>query len=486
LKELKEIVTKITCREIMGPLNVPINAVVFDSRKSGKKDLFVAVKGTQVDGHEYIDQAISRGVKAVVCESLPPSLQQGVTYIRVENSNRALGILASGFYDDPSGKLVVVGVTGTNGKTTIATLLYEVFTRLGYTCGLLSTIRNMIGDEAILSTHTTPDAVQISELLCRMVKKGCKYCFMEVSSHSIDQERISGIRFRGGIFTNITHEHLDYHKTFGEYLKVKKRFFDSLTSDAFALTNADDRSGDVMLQNCVALKKKYSLKKMADFKGRIIESSFDGMCLEINGGEIWTRLIGGFNASNLLAVYAAAMLLGENSEDVMTGLSLAQPVEGRFNYIRSKNNITGIVDYAHTPDALENVLETINSIRDHTARLITVVGAGGDRDRSKRPLMAKVTATACDQVILTSDNPRSEDPEMIIEEMKKGLDSLDEGKVMTVVNRKEAIKTACRFARPGDIILVAGKGHEKYQEIKGVKSPFDDMKILEEYLNSTI
>lgn len=485
MKELKDIIKKIICREIIGPLNVSINAVVFDSRKSGKKDLFVAVKGTQVDGHEYIAQAISRGARAVVCESLPASLQQGVTYIRVDNSNRALGLLVSGFFDDPSGRLVVVGVTGTNGKTTIATLLYELFTRLGYACGLLSTIRNMIGDEEILSTHTTPDAVQISELMCRMVKKGCRYCFMEVSSHSIDQERISGIRFRGGIFTNITHEHLDYHNTFGEYLRVKKRFFDNLTSDSFALTNADDRNGEVMLQNCGAQIKKYGLRRMADFKGRIIESSFDGMCLEINGGEVWTRLIGGFNASNLVAVYATAVLLGENSEDAMTGLSLAQPVEGRFNYVRSKNNITGIVDYAHTPDALENVLETINSIRDRTARLITVVGAGGDRDHSKRPLMAKITVSASDQVILTSDNPRSEDPELIIEEMKKGLDPEDEAKVLSLVNRKEAIKAACRLAHPGDIILVAGKGHEKYQEIKGVKSPFDDMKILEGYLTST-
>ena len=483
---LQNILKGIKVTKVIGNPDLEIRSVQFDSRKIEPADVFVAVKGTKSDGHEFIGQVIQAGAVTVVCESLPTDLNDKVTYIQVEKSGLALGLMASNQFDNPSSKLKLVGVTGTNGKTTIASLLYEVFQKLGYKSGLLSTIRNKIGDRIIEATHTTPDPIQLNNLLNQMVHSGCSYCFMEVSSHAIDQDRIAGLVFKGGIFTNLTHDHLDYHGTVENYLKAKKKFFDQLTPDAFALTNIDDRNGRVMLQNSKALKKTYSLKSDSDFKCRIIENQFEGLQLNIDGEEFWTNLIGKFNAYNLLAVYAAAILLGERKSDVLTALSAVKAVEGRFDYIRSQNNIVGIIDYAHSPDALSNVLSTIAAIRTRNETLITVIGAGGDRDKLKRPLMAKVACDFSNKVILTSDNPRSENPEDIIDEMEKGIDVINTGKVLKIVNRKEAIKTACALAKPGDIILIAGKGHEKYQEIKGVKYPFDDKEILKGFLLTNI
>ncbi len=482
MDHLQNILKGIKVIRVIGNPDPEIRSVQFDSRKIEPADVFVAVKGTKSDGHEFIEQVIQAGAVAVVCELLPSDLNEAITYIQVEKSGLALGIMASNHYDNPSTKLKLVGVTGTNGKTTIASLLHEVFQKLGYKSGLLSTIRNKIGDRIIEATHTTPDPIQLNNLLNQMVLSGCSYCFMEVSSHAIDQDRIAGLAFKGGIFTNLTHDHLDYHGTVENYLKAKKKFFDNLTSDAFALTNVDDRNGRVMLQNTKASRKTYSLKSDSDFKCRIIENQFEGLQLNIDGEEFWTNLIGKFNAYNLLAVYAAAILLGEKKQDVLTSLSAVKAVEGRFDYIRSQNNIVGIIDYAHSPDALNNVLSTIAAIRTRNETLITVVGAGGDRDKLKRPLMAKVACEFSNRVILTSDNPRSENPEDIIDEMEKGIDDVNIGKVLKIVNRKEAIKTACALAKPGDIILIAGKGHEKYQEIKGVKHPFDDKEILKGFL----
>ncbi len=468
--------------KLAGNTNMAVSGIQFDSRKIKQGDIFIAVRGTQADGHQFIGSAIDSGARAIVCEVMPANLKEGVTYVMVKDASLALGIMAGNYYDNPSSDLILIGVTGTNGKTTIATLLYELFSNFGYGCGLLSTIRNIILNEEMPSTHTTPDPLQLNQLLRNLVNAGGEYCFMEVSSHAVAQNRIAGLKFAGGIFTNLTHDHLDYHGTFQEYVLAKKKFFDQLPADAFALVNKDDKNGQVMVQNTKAKVKTYALRSPADFKCRIIENLLEGIQISINSMEIFCRLTGEFNAYNITAIYGASVLLGQPPEKILTYISSAPPVEGRFETIHSGNNITAIVDYAHTPDALKNVLNTIGEIRTHNERLITVVGAGGDRDRSKRPLMAGICAEKSDLVILTSDNPRSEEPEMIIEEMKKGIQADRQRRVMTIVNRREAIRTACHLAQPGDIILVAGKGHEKYQEIKGIRYPFDDKKILEEML----
>jgi UDP-N-acetylmuramoyl-L-alanyl-D-glutamate--2,6-diaminopimelate ligase len=482
LKELKDILYKAGCVKALGPTDVKINAVCFDSRYVQKNDLFVAVKGTKSDGHKFVDETIVKGAIAIVCEKLPESIREGVSYIVVENSDYALGVMASNYFDNPSSKLHLVGVTGTNGKTTIVTLLYKLFSELGYDCGLLSTIRNLVKDLEIPATHTTPDSIELNRLLKLMVDEGCKYCFMEVSSHALVQNRIAGLDFAGGIFTNITHDHLDYHKTFEEYLKAKKGFFDMLRTDAFALSNIDDKNGTVMFQNTKAKKYSYSLQRLADFKCRIIENQFSGLELNIDGTDVWCKLVGKFNAYNLLAIYATAIILGIEKLEVLRILSKLNSAEGRFEYITSENGIIGIVDYAHTPDALNNVIATINAIRSHNEKLITVVGCGGDRDVTKRPEMAKIACSGSEKVILTSDNPRSEEPVKILEDMQAGVEPQHAKKVLSIENRKEAIKTACSIAVSGDVILVAGKGHEKYQEIKGEKYPFDDKEILKEFL----
>ena len=485
MKKLTDILKGVEIIKTIGLTDIGINSLQFDSRNVNDGDLFIAIKGTQVDGHSYIEKAIQSGSKVVICEILPEQ-EKGITYVQVNNSSKALGTTASNFYHFPSSKLKLIGITGTNGKTTIASLLHELFQNLGYPSGLLSTIQNKIDNKVFSATHTTPDPVQINELLNQMVNEGCEYCFMEVSSHAIDQDRIAGLEFTGGIFTNLSHDHLDYHINFDNYLKAKKKFFDELPTKAFALTNTDDKNGKIMLQNTRAKRKSYSLKSASDFKCKIIENHFDGLLLNINGQEFCSNLIGNFNAYNLLAVYSTAVLLGEETTEVLTSLSNLETVEGRFDYIRSGNNIVGIVDYAHSPDALKNVLDTIDSIRTHNETLITVFGAGGDRDKQKRPLMGKVASEKSDKVILTSDNPRSEAPEDIMKEIEKGIDARYSNRVISITNRKEAIKTACSFARNGDIILVAGKGHEKYQEIKGIKHPFDDKEILKNYLLTNI
>ncbi len=480
MKILKDIIYKVGIVEVVGSTQLTIEKICFDSRAIEKSSLFIAVSGTQVDGHQYIDKAIDDGAIAIVCEIFPKEYKANVSYIKVADSSLALGIIASNFYDNPSSKIKLIGVTGTNGKTTTVTLLHDLFTQLGSKSGLLSTVVNKVGTEKIPSTHTTPDAIQLNALLMYMVSEGCEYCFMEVSSHAIHQHRIEGLNFIGAVFTNITHDHLDYHKTFDEYLKAKKQFFDGLSDSAFALVNKDDKNGLVMLQNTKAQKATYSLKSMSDFSCKVIESDFSGMQLTIDGSEVWTKLIGRFNAYNLLAIYAAAILLGQDKLTVLTAISNLTAVEGRFQYVKSQNNIAGIVDYAHTPDALQNVLATINDIRTGNEKLITLVGCGGDRDKTKRPIMAKIACDWSDKIILTSDNPRSENPEEIINEMRLGVEGIHFKKVLAIVNREEAIRTACSLANDGDIILVAGKGHEKYQEIKGIKLPFDDMKILTE------
>jgi len=468
----------------LGNINVDIEGLTFDSRKVKPGCCFVAVRGTQSDGHSYIPQAIESGATAIVCETLPAECPSNVTFIQVDDSSVALGYMASAYHGHPSQKLKLVGITGTNGKTTTVTLLYRLVRRMGHKAGLLSTVVNYIDNVEVPSTHTTPDPIQLNALLKQMVDAGCNYCFMEVSSHSVVQNRIAGLTFAGGIFSNITHDHLDYHKTFAEYLKAKKRFFDDLPADAFALTNADDRNGMVMVQNTKAKVYTYSLRSMADFRCKVIESHFDGMMLNIDGVEVWTRLLGRFNAYNLLAIYSSLMLLGFDKNEILTGISDVTPVSGRFEYVRSGHGVTAVVDYAHTPDALENVIKTINEIKSDNQRLITVVGAGGNRDKTKRPVMAKVAAELSDIVILTSDNPRFEEPEDIINDMKAGVDASLAKKVITIVDRREAIRTACLLALNGDIILVAGKGHENYQEIKGVKHHFDDKEVLTEIFKS--
>jgi len=482
MKLLKDILYKVRLVEVNGSTNVAITSVSFDSRKITKDSLFVAIKGTQSDGHQYIAETIKKGAIAVLCEEFPEKMNSKITYVKVNDASVALGIVASNFYDNPSEKIKLVGVTGTNGKTTTVTLLFNLFKKLGYKVGLLSTVKNQINNEIIPSTHTTPDALQLNALLSQMIEKGCTHCFMEVSSHAVVQKRIAGIKFIGAVFTNITHDHLDYHKTFDEYIKAKKKFFDDLSSDAFALTNKDDVNGMVMLQNTKASKNTFAIRSMADFKCKVVENQFGGLLLNIDNTEVWSKLIGSFNAYNILTVYATAFLLKENKTNILTTISTLNAVEGRFQYVRSTNGIIGIVDYAHTPDALVNVLKTIADIRTGNEKVITVVGCGGDRDAAKRPIMAKIACDLSSKVVLTSDNPRSEEPEAIIKQMQKGVDAVNNKKTISITDRKEAIKHACSIANEGDIILIAGKGHEKYQEIKGIKHPFDDMEILNENL----
>ena len=478
MKLLKDILYRAGIEEVIGFTNVAIESICIDSRLAKKFSLFIAVKGTLVDGHKFIETAAEQGALAIVCEELPETLLPEVNYIQVKNSRFAAGVIASNFYDDPSENLKLVGITGTNGKTTCVTLLYELFIQLGYKVGLISTVRNLVNGEEIKATHTTPDPISLNALLADMVEVGCEYCFMEVSSHALDQHRVAGINFTGAIFTNISHDHLDYHKTFDHYIKSKKMLFDNLPSTSFALVNMDDRNGDVMVQNTKAKVITYGLKSMADRKAKILENNLTGLILNIDGQEVITRLIGSFNAYNILSVYGAAIELKEEKLQILTTLSNLHSPEGRFEFIKTENNILGIVDYAHTPDALENVLSTIRGLRTGTEKVITLVGCGGDRDKSKRPEMARIAAEGSDKVILTSDNPRSEDPEAILADMKKGLDPVLIRKAVSITDRAEAIRTACMLVQPGDIILVAGKGHEKYQEIKGDKHAFDDMEVL--------
>ena len=478
-RKVADIIKGLTILKQSGSLDVQVSEIVFDSRNAKKGSAFVAVKGVSADGHDFIPKVIEAGCLVIISE-IEVIVPANVTLIITDNSSKALALMANNFYDEPSKKLKLVGVTGTNGKTTTTTLLFNLYTKLGYHCGLLSTVVNKIGDKNIPSTHTTPDPVSLNALLAQMVNEGCSHCFMEVSSHAIHQHRITGLSFVGGVFTNITHDHLDYHKTFAEYITVKKAFFDNLGKDAFALTNVDDKNGMVMLQNTAASKHSYSLKSPADFKVKVIENQFSGLVLNINGIEIWTRLIGDFNAYNLLAVYSVSQLLGEDSTEVLTAISTLESVEGRFQYFQSDTGIIAIVDYAHTPDALENVLKTIANIRTKNETVYTVIGCGGDRDKTKRPEMAAIACERSDKVILTSDNPRSEDPNTILDEMMAGVEGQFFKKTLSIVDRAQAIKTAVSMAEKGDIILVAGKGHEKYQEIKGVKHDFDDMLITKD------
>lgn len=478
--KLNDILKGCSINKVSGNSGIEVKGISFDSRNVEKGFLFIAIKGTNVDGHEYINAALEKGAESILCEKIPDKISDNVTYITTQNSSKALGIVASNFYGNPSGKLKLVGITGTNGKTTTVTLLYRLFRQLGYKAGLLSTVRNYVDDEEYETNHTTPDSIYINNLLKQMVDKGCSYAFMEVSSHSVVQERISGLQFAGGIFSNITHDHLDYHITFDEYIRAKKQFFDQLPADAFALFNADDKNGKVMVQNTKAKIHSYAVKSLADFHAKIIESHFEGMLLNIDNTELWVKLIGEFNAYNILAVYSAAILLGEPKNEVLKIISNLSTVDGRFEYIRSNDGITAIVDYAHTPDAILNVLTTINQIRKGTEKIITVVGAGGNRDKTKRPKMAKVAVENSDKVILTSDNPRFEEPNDILKDMEQGIEEPFRKKYIVISDRKEAIKTACMMASAGDIILVAGKGHEPYQEIKGVKYHFNDKEILSE------
>ncbi len=479
MRLLQDILYGASLQKVIGSTDVKIGSIQIDSRKVGKGDLFVAVRGAATDGHNFIIKCIQQGAVAIVCEILPSDLHPKTTYIQVQNSSKTLGILANNFYDAPSSKMKVVGITGTNGKTSVATLLFRLFRAREKNVGLLSTVQNQINEEIISSTHTTPDAINLNKLMRQMVDVGCEYCFMEVSSHSLEQNRIEGLVFAGGVFTNITHDHLDYHKTFENYLKAKRRFFDGLSSFAFALTNADDRNGNIMLQNTKAERYTYSLKNPSDFKSKIIENSISGLQLEIDGTEMHTRLIGEFNAYNITAVYAAARLLGVDKMECLTILSSLASPEGRFDQvISSSEKIVGIVDYAHTPDALKNVLQTIQAVRNGNEKVITIVGCGGDRDAAKRPIMAEIACRFSDNVILTSDNPRSEEPEEILRQMNAGVSAADKKKVLTLAGRREAIRTAVMLAGSRDIILLAGKGHEKYQEVKGVKTHFDDKEEL--------
>ncbi|GHE23514.1 UDP-N-acetylmuramoyl-L-alanyl-D-glutamate--2,6-diaminopimelate ligase [Sphingobacterium griseoflavum] len=481
--KLKELLHAIPVQQLEGAIEMDVQAISFDSRKVVKNGMFVAVRGLHTDGHLYIDTALERGASVLVVEELPADIRTDVTYVLVDDTAYVLGLLATNFYGDPSKKLKLVGITGTNGKTTVATLLFNLFTALGYHVGLISTVQNKIGDRIISATHTTPDQIALNALLQEMVDDGCDYCFMEVSSHAVVQQRIAGLRFAGGIFTNITHDHLDFHGTFDHYIKAKKKFFDDLDRYAFALTNVDDKNGAVMLQNTFAHKKSYGLRNMTDFKARIVESHFDGMLLHIDGHELWVKLVGGFNAYNLLAVYGAAILLEQETMKVLTAMSEIAGAAGRFEVVRSKNGVTGIVDYAHTPDAVDNVLSTIRELRGINQQIITVLGCGGDRDKAKRPEMAAVAVRLSDRVILTSDNPRTEDPSAIIRDMEAGVALTDRKNVFTITERQEAIRAACHLAQPGDIILVAGKGHEKYQEVNGQRHHFDDKEILEHTFN---
>ena len=478
--KLNEVLKNITPIKIVGNDNVEITGVNIDSRRIKAGHLFVAIRGTQVDGHQFIDKAIELGADAVLCEELPENLSDHVTYVQVESTEDAVGKVATLFYGNPSHKLKLVGVTGTNGKTTIATLLYNMFRKFGYKVGLLSTVCNYIDDVEVPADHTTPDPIELNELLAKMVEAGCEYAFMECSSHAIHQKRIGGLKFAGGLFTNLTRDHLDYHKTFENYRNAKKAFFDGLPKDAFAITNADDKNGMIMVQNTKATVKTYSIRSMADFRARILECHFEGMYLEIDGREVGVQFIGKFNVSNLLAVYGAAIMLGKKPEDILLVLSTLHSVSGRLEPIHSPEGFTAIVDYAHTPDALANVLNAIHEVLDGKGHVITVCGAGGNRDKGKRPLMAQEAVRQSDKVIITSDNPRFEDPQEIINEMLAGLNEQQMRKVISIVDRKEAIRTACMMAQKGDVVLVAGKGHENYQEIKGVKHHFDDKEVLHE------
>ncbi|HMR17057.1 MAG TPA: UDP-N-acetylmuramoyl-L-alanyl-D-glutamate--2,6-diaminopimelate ligase [Mariniflexile sp.] len=479
---LKDILYKVTLNAVAGATSIDVSAIDFDSRNIKKGHVFVAVKGTVSDGHQFIETAIGQGAVAIVCETLPENLTEGITYVEVANSSKALAMMASNFYGNPSENLKLVGVTGTNGKTTVASLLYQLFKKAGYKVGLLSTVKIMVDSKEYKATHTTPDSITINKYLKQMNTEGVEFCFMEVSSHGIHQHRTEGLRFEGGIFTNLTHDHLDYHKTFAEYRDVKKSFFDALPEKAFALVNSDDKNGLVMLQNTKARKYTYALKTYADYKSQILENQLGGLLLKINDAEVWTRLIGNFNAYNILAIYATADLLGLESVEILRLISELESVSGRFQYMVSNQKITAIVDYAHTPDALKNVLETINSIRTKNEELITVVGCGGDRDKTKRPKMGHIASALSTKVIFTSDNPRSEDPEAILKEIEKGVEPQNYKKTLTITDRLQAIKTACQMAQPNDIILIAGKGHETYQEIKGERFDFDDFKTVKECL----
>ncbi|ARV06479.1 UDP-N-acetylmuramoyl-L-alanyl-D-glutamate--2,6-diaminopimelate ligase [Polaribacter sp. SA4-10] len=483
MKNLRDILYQVSINQVFGGTNVEVQNLVFDSRKVENNDVFIAQKGFSVDGHLYIDKAISLGATAIICEDFPEEKNEGITYIQVADANVALAIMASNFYENPSSKIQLVGVTGTNGKTTIASLLYQLFKKAGYKVGLLSTVKIVVDETEFKATHTTPDSVTINQYLDKMIDAGVDFCFMEVSSHGIHQKRTEGLTFVGGIFTNLSHDHLDYHDTFAEYRNVKKSFFDSLPKSAFALVNIDDKNGNFMLQNTKAKKKTYALKTLADFKVKILEKQLSGTLLNVDGTEVWTKLIGEFNAYNLLAIIGTAELLGLEKLEVLTIVSALESVSGRFEYVISEDGITAIVDYAHTPDALKNVLETISDIRTGNEKVITVVGCGGDRDKTKRPKMAHIASQLSNQAIFTSDNPRKEDPQTIIDEMEVGVSSENYKKTLSVLDRKQAIKTACKFSKTGDIILIAGKGHEDYQEINGIRTHFDDLEVVKECFN---
>lgn len=480
MKLLSEILYGVRLTQTNGTTNLAIEGVFMDSRKVKKNGLFVAVKGTQVDGHAFIDKAIELGAVAIVCEEFPETLNSAITYIKVNDAANALGVIASNYYDNPSEKLKLVGITGTNGKTTTVTLMFNLFRSLGYKCGLLSTVVNRINDEIIPSTHTTPDQVELNRLLSLMVEQGCQFAFMEVSSHAVDQKRIAGVNFSAALFSNITHDHLDYHKTFDNYIKAKKGFFDGLSDDAVSFINKDDYHGEVMVQNTKSKVYFYAIKSSADIKCKIIENDFNGLQLNINGKDVWSKLVGMFNAYNLIAAYAVAMHFHKDEIAVLTAISTLSPAEGRFDVLHGANGVRAIVDYAHTPDALKNVLQTIRDIKNDGEKIITVVGCGGDRDAAKRPVMATIATEMSDKVVLTSDNPRSEDPQEILNQMMTGVARGALKNVLSIVDRAQAIKTAITMADRGDIVLVAGKGHEKYQEIKGVKHPFDDKEIISE------
>jgi UDP-N-acetylmuramoyl-L-alanyl-D-glutamate--2,6-diaminopimelate ligase len=479
---LKDILYKVAIEAVKGSTDITINKMDFDSRKIEANDVFVAIRGSISDGHDFIEKAILQGAVAVICDTFPEKIAKGITYVKVTDTNSALAFMAANYFGDPSQSLKLVGITGTNGKTTIASLLYQLFKKAGFKVGLLSTVKIMVDEVEYKATHTTPDSITINHFLKEMVENEVEYCFMEVSSHGIHQKRTEALHFVGGIFTNLSHDHLDYHPTFAEYRDVKKSFFDNLPKTAFALSNIDDKNGLVMLQNTAAKKLSYALKSYADYKAQILENQLSGLLLKINGNEVWVKLIGTFNAYNLLAIYGTAVELGMESLEVLRLLSDLESVSGRFQFIVSDSNITAIVDYAHTPDALENVLKTINDIRTKNEQLITVVGCGGNRDKTKRPIMAGIASDLSGKAIFTSDNPRNEDPEVIITEMEQGIAPQNYKKVLSITDRKQAIKTACQLAQPNDIILIAGKGHETYQEINGVRHDFDDMKIVKEIL----
>ena len=482
MKLLKDILYRVTINRVIGSTSVAINNIEFDSRKIEFNDVFVAIKGVLSDGHNYIEKATDLGALVIICEKIPDKIINGITYVEVDNSNIALSVLAANYYGNPSDDIQLIGITGTNGKTTVATLLYKLFKKAGFKVGLLSTVKILIDDKEYKTTHTTPDSLTINRHLKEMVDEGIEFCFMEVSSHGIDQMRTRNLNFKGAVFTNLSHDHLDYHKDFAAYRNVKKMFFDQLPKNAFALTNSDDKNGKYMLQNTKAKKYTYALKSIADYKSQVLENQFNGLLLKINGQELWVKLIGNFNAYNLLAIYAVADLLGLENLEILQLMSELESVDGRFQHVVSKNNITAIVDYAHTPDALKNILETINAIRSKNEDLITIIGCGGDRDVAKRPKMGNIAASLSSKVIFTSDNPRSENPATIIESMEKGVSGENFNKTLSIADRKQAIKTACQLAKNGDIILIAGKGHETYQEINGKRIDFDDYKIINELL----